>query len=93
MVTLPVSKLGELLGRNTYQISYLINNCFQENFHTFVNRYRLEACEQMLLDPKYTHLSIWGIAFEAGFNSKTVFNTTFTRETGLSLKELRKQTV
>jgi YesN/AraC family two-component response regulator len=88
-ITLP--KLGQMLGLNTYQTSYLINNCFEENFYTFINRYRLEACKKMLISPQYTHLSILGIAFQAGFSSKTAFNTFFKKTTGLSPKDYKEQ--
>ena len=67
-----------------------INNCFDENFYTFINRYRLEDCKAMLVNEKYNHLSILGIAFEAGFNSKTAFNTAFKKNTGLSPKEFKE---
>ncbi|MEO7991195.1 MAG: helix-turn-helix domain-containing protein [Chryseolinea sp.] len=88
-ITLP--KLAELLKLNTYQASYLINSCFNENFFTFVNRYRLDKCKRMLIDPTYNHLSILGIAFECGFNSKTAFNTSFKKYVGLSPKEFKEQ--
>ena len=88
-ITLP--KLSRMLFLNTYQTSYLINKCFNENFYTFINRYRLETCKKMLVSNEYNHLSILGIAFEAGFNSKTAFNTTFKKSTGLSPKEYIKQ--
>lgn len=88
---LSLLKLGHLLQLNTYQTSYLINTCFGENFYVFVNKYRLEQCKNMLVDPRYDHLSILGIAFEAGFNSKTAFNTAFKKTTGLSPKVFRQQ--
>lgn len=88
-ITLP--KLGNMLSLNTYQVSYLINTCFGTNFYVFINNYRLERCKQMLPDPTFGHLSILGIAFEAGFNSKTAFNTTFKKHTGLSPKAFREQ--
>ncbi len=88
-LTLP--RLAELLQLNTYQTSYLINASFDENFYSFINRYRIENCKQMLVDPLYSHLSILGIAFESGFNSKTAFNTVFKKSTGLSPKGFREQ--
>jgi AraC-like DNA-binding protein len=88
-ITLP--KLAKLLQLTTYQASYLINTCFGENFYTFINRYRLEKCKEMFADPNYAHLSILGIAFESGFNSKTAFNTAFKKSMGLSPKEFRDQ--
>ena len=88
-ITLP--KLGKMLLLNTYQTSYLINASFGENFYTFINRYRLDECKKMLASNQYDHLSILGIAFEAGFNSKTAFNTSFKKSTGLSPKEFREQ--
>jgi AraC-like DNA-binding protein len=88
-ITLP--KLGNLLGLNTYQTSYLINTGFHENFFTFINRYRIAECKYMLTNKKWDHLSVLAIAFEAGFNSKTAFNTAFKKSTGLSPKEFRAQ--
>lgn len=88
-ITLP--KLGKMLLLNTYQTSYLINNCFGENFYTFINRYRLEECKRRLLNADYDHLSILGIAFDSGFNSKTTFNTSFKKSTGLSPKEFKEK--
>lgn len=88
-ITLP--KLGNMLGLNTYQTSYLINTGFHENFFTFINRHRIAECKYMLADKKWDHLSVLAIAFEAGFNSKTAFNTAFKKSTGLSPKEFRAQ--
>ncbi|MEJ7644816.1 MAG: helix-turn-helix domain-containing protein [Chryseolinea sp.] len=88
---LSLLKLGDMLQLDSYKTSYLINNCFNENFYVFINRYRLEACKKMLIDPGYNHLSILGIALEAGFNSKTAFNTSFKKYTGLSPKAYRDQ--
>lgn len=84
-ITLP--KLGLMTHLNTYQTSYLINKCFDENFYTFVNRYRLDECKNMLLNKESSHLKILDISFDAGFNSKTAFNTAFKKSTGLSPKE------
>jgi AraC-like DNA-binding protein len=88
-ITLP--KLGKLLLLNTYQTSYLINDCFNENFYTFINRYRVDECKRMLESKQHNHLSILGIGYEAGFNSKTAFNTTFKKITGLSPKEYKER--
>jgi AraC-like DNA-binding protein len=86
-ITLP--KLGKMLLLNTYQTSYLINTCFGENFYTFINRYRVEECKRMLESNQYNNLSILGIGYEAGFNSKTAFNTTFKKNTGVTPKEYK----
>jgi len=88
-LTLP--KLAAWLSMNTYQASYLINTCFAENFYSYINRYRLEECKRMLSGKEYDHLSILGIAFECGFNSKTTFNTAFKKYTSLSPKEFKSQ--
>jgi AraC-like DNA-binding protein len=88
-ITLP--RMSNALKLTTYQTSYLINNCFGENFFTFINRYRLDKCKEMLIDPQYKNLTILGIAFDCGFNSKTAFNTAFKKYTGLSPKEFKDQ--
>lgn len=88
-LTLP--KLAKSLGLNTYQTSYLINHCFDENFYHFINRYRLEMCKRLLLDKSLHHKSIIELAYQSGFNSKTVFNTFFKKSTGNTPKEFREK--
>ncbi len=84
-------KLGSALNLNTYQTSYLINTCFNENFYTFINRYRIDTFKSLLLDKQFSHLSLLGLAFESGFNSKTAFNTAFKKQTGLSPKVFKEK--
>ena len=63
-------KLSELIGISTHQLSYLLNNGFNENFFQFVNKYRVAHAKELLLSDSYYKMSVLGIAFESGFNSK-----------------------
>ncbi|UHO38916.1 AraC family transcriptional regulator [Chryseobacterium capnotolerans] len=84
-------KLSDLISINAHQLSYLLNTGFQENFFYFVNKYRVEHAKKMFTDQSFHKLSILGIAFESGFNSKTSFNTIFKKMTGMTPSEFRKK--
>ena len=75
-----------------HQLSYIINNGFDENFYQFINRFRIEEAKKLILNPNMNHLSLLGIGFEVGFNSKSVFNTTFKKNTGKTPSEFKKIT-
>ena len=81
---LGLPQLAERLTLSTHDLSFVINEGFQENFFQFINRYRVNEAKMLLRSPKHKHLSILGIAFESGFRSKTTFNTTFKKLTGQS---------
>ncbi|KQB42601.1 helix-turn-helix domain-containing protein [Flavobacterium aquidurense] len=87
---LSVFKLASQLDISSHQLSYIINKGFDENFYHFINRYRIEEAKKMIQDPNMQHLSLIGIAFEVGFNSKTVFNTTFKKTTNQTPSEFKK---
>ncbi|MEO6176318.1 MAG: helix-turn-helix domain-containing protein [Flavobacterium circumlabens] len=89
---LSLFKLSSQLDVSSHQLSYIINKGFDENFYQFINRYRIEEAKKKILDPKMQHLSLIGIAFEVGFNSKTVFNTTFKKSTSQTPSEFKKAT-
>lgn len=74
--------LSELSGFKLHYLSKLINLGFQKNFNQFINEYRVEEAKLLMLNKNLQHLNLYGIAFEAGFNSKTTFNTTFKKVTG-----------
>ncbi|MBZ0243830.1 MAG: helix-turn-helix domain-containing protein, partial [Bacteroidales bacterium] len=71
-------------------LSWLLNNSIGKNFNEFINHYRLEAFKSKARKPENAQLSIEGLAYESGFNSKTVFNTYFKKETGLTPKQFLK---
>ena len=87
---LSLVKLASLIDVSTHILSYIINNGFDENFYQFINRYRIEEAKKQILNPQMNHLSLLGIGFEVGFNSKTVFNTTFKKYTGQTPSEFKK---
>ncbi|WP_159466769.1 AraC family transcriptional regulator [Dyadobacter sp. 3J3] len=84
-LSLPV--LAQQMGVSIHELSFLINDVYGENFFSFVNRHRIEEAKRLLHSEKYETLNILGIAYEAGFNSKTTFNTAFKKSTGLSPSE------
>lgn len=88
--TLSLPKLAEKMQLGTHELSYLINVGFNDNFYGFINHYRVEESKRLLTSPLYPPLSMIGIAFEAGFNSKTAFNTAFKKIVGISPSEFQK---
>ncbi len=87
---LSLLKLAHKLQISPHQLSYLINEGFGENFFFFINKYRVEKVKELLLREDKKHLSVLGIAYESGFNSKTSFNTTFRKISGITPSEFRK---
>jgi AraC-like DNA-binding protein len=87
---LSLPKLASLMSLSPNDLSYLINEGFNENFFQFINKYRVEEAKKLLLSDKYAHLNILGLAFESGFGSKSTFNATFKKMTGLSPSEFQK---
>jgi len=73
------------------EISTALNQGLQKNFYLFVNEYRVEEAKRRLLDPTLGHLTIFGIATDAGFKSKATFNRLFKSMTGVTPKQYRDQ--
>lgn len=83
-------RLAEMLSVSTHHLSYVINTGFQKNFFQYVNEFRVEYAQKLLKDSQ-SKLSILGIAYESGFNSKTSFNTTFKKITGQTPSEFKNR--
>ncbi|MBY0478386.1 MAG: helix-turn-helix domain-containing protein [Chitinophagaceae bacterium] len=84
---LSLTDLAEKLQTNPTTVSKAINNCFEMNFNDFINQYRVEAVKKMLTKGLHQKQTLLGIAYDAGFNSKTTFNRAFKKNTGLAPKE------
>ena len=46
-------------------------------FATTLNQYRVVSFVEMAMQPTYAHVSILGIAYQAGFNAKATFHSAF----------------
>jgi len=64
------------------KLSWFINKKIGKGFNEFINQYRLQEFQQLALNPDNKHITLLGIAYESGFNSKSVFNDFFKRATG-----------
>ena len=56
-----------------------------------MNGYRVEEAKRLLVDPRNQNYTILSVGFEAGFNSKTTFNTVFKKFTGFTPTEFREK--
>lgn len=86
-------ELAKLLQIPANQLSQLLNEGFQQNFAEFINTYRLESFKQRVADPKQQHLTLLALAYDSGFNSKTVFNTFFKKKMGKTPRQYWQEVV
>lgn len=85
--SLTMRTLAEKITIHPNKLSWVLNEKIGRNFNEFINGLRLDIFKQKAKDPKYSHLSILGLAYESGFTSKTVFNNFFKKQTGQTPKK------
>ncbi len=88
---LTLKTLAKKCGTNTATLSAFINGELDTTFYNLVNGYRLERVKTLLSDPKMSHKTVLFLAYQAGFKSKTTFNTMFKRETGMTPTAWRRE--
>ena len=79
-IAIPVGVISEHMNKN-----------LGKNFFEFVNEYRIEEAKRMLISNEYKESTILEILYEVGFNSKSVFNSLFKKNTKLTPKEFRRK--
>ncbi|MCE4566204.1 helix-turn-helix transcriptional regulator [Maribellus sp. CM-23] len=90
----PNLSLPELAGKleiPSHQLSRVINEQFGINFFEFINQYRIEEVKARIGNPAFDQLSLLGIAFESGFNTKSAFNRVFKKLTGITPSEYKNR--
>ncbi len=91
--SLSLRTLAEMLEMHPNKLSWLLNKKLSRKFNEFVNHYRLDHFKTLARDPENQHISIIGLAYESGFNSKTVFNTFFKKEEGITPNDYVKSQI
>lgn len=76
--------LAEEIGLHANKLSWLLNEVLGKNFNEYINGLRVEAFKEKALESAYRNYSLLGIAYECGFNSKSVFNDFFKKSEGMT---------
>ena len=84
-------RLAEELGTNTRYVSAVVNLCFNKNYTSFVNGYRIEEAKQVLIDPQASELTMEDISDMVGFSNRQSFYASFYRVTGMAPREYRRK--
>ena len=71
--------LAEKLELHPNKLSWLLNEQIGKNFNEYINAFRLITFKEKALNPNNNHLTFLALAYESGFNSKTVFNAFFKK--------------
>ena len=87
---LSLADLSEKLSVSTKHLSQVINQSFNKSFFDFINTYRIQEVQQILIESVDEKLTVLEAMYKVGFNSKSSFNTAFKKETGQTPTEFRK---
>lgn len=88
---LSIYNLSQATGIPRHYITQILNEKHKKNLYSFINEYRVKEVIERFSNPKYNNYTILAIAFDAGFNSKTTFNTIFKSQTGFTPREFRER--
>ena len=88
---LSLSALAEKLELHPHELSRIINTALKKNFNDFINEYRVAEVIRKMQDPAYYRITLLGMAFDAGFNSKATFIRAFKQLTGKNPAEYKRE--
>ena len=89
--TLTVNSTANIIGIPRQHLSEILNIHMKISFQDYINQYRVNEFIKLLQHPNYKKYTLLGIANEVGFKSKSSFNTTFKKITGLTPSAYKKQ--
>jgi AraC-like DNA-binding protein len=82
--SLTILELSNQTSIPVRDLSVLINHYMDQHFFDFVNEYRIQKAMDILKDQEKSNLTVLEILYQVGFNSKSSFNTSFKKYTGLT---------
>ena len=84
--SLSLRSLAKNVNISSNKLSWLLNERIGQNFNEYINSFRVEHFKGIALNPANSHLTLLALAYESGFNSKTVFNAFFKKIEGMTPK-------
>jgi AraC-like DNA-binding protein len=86
---LTLDKVAEELNLSKSHLSRIINKEMGTSFPEYINELRVREAQFYLRHPDFGNYTLVAIGLEAGFASKTSFNNTFKKVTGMTPSEYK----
>jgi AraC-like DNA-binding protein len=91
--TLSIDSLAKQIEVPSSELSILINRKIGQHFFDFVNAYRINFAADMLSNKNNQKKTVMEILYDAGFNSKSSFNTAFKKHKSMTPSQYRKNNI
>lgn len=88
---LSLNSLAEKLGLTTHELSRIVNAALKKSFNDFINEYRVREVAAKMQESAYDQITLLGMAYDAGFNSKATFIRAFKQLTGKNPAEYKRE--
>lgn len=88
---LTILDVATLLRVPVHHLSQALNITLRLTFYEWVNQYRLAEMKRLLTETTLQHLTVDEIAYQAGFNSKSVYFPIFKKNTGQTPLQFRQK--
>lgn len=86
-----IERLAQLVESKSKYVSQAINEKYNDNFNSLVNKYRIrESCRRLSDSEHYGQYTIDAIGKSVGFRSRSTFVMAFRRFTGLTPSEYQR---
>jgi len=79
---LTLADLAERLDTTPHKLSEVLNSELAQTFYDFVNSYRVREVQRRIVEERSRNLTVLALAMDAGFASKSTFNSVFKKHTG-----------
>ncbi|MEX2600100.1 MAG: helix-turn-helix domain-containing protein, partial [Balneolaceae bacterium] len=90
---LRLDDLADKAGISSHNLTEVLNRYMDQSFYDFVNYYRVEEVKHRIRDHGTNNLTLLALGYDAGFNSKSSFNSVFKKKTGMTPSEFRKKSI
>jgi len=86
---LTLEAVANEIGMSKSHLSRIFNKELKKSFSDYINELRVNKAQSYLENPDFSNYTLLAIGLEAGFNSKTTFNTVFKKFTNMTPSQYR----
>jgi len=88
---LDLTTLAQSMDTHPKTLSLVINHILNSSFSEYVNSFRIKSAIDLIENNSDDQLTIMEVMYDVGFNSRSVFNTTFKKKTGYTPTQYKQK--